>query len=81
MIFQSNLAGDSLGKIADQLSEKKIPSPTGKDGWSKAEIDKLLSNGKFVPHIISMEEFFEVQNEKANRSRINYDTGKRKATR
>lgn len=81
MIFQSYLAGDSLGKIADQLSEKKMPSPTGKDGWSRAAIDKLLSNGKFVPHIISMEEFLKVQIEKANRSSINYDKGKRKATR
>lgn len=81
MIFQSYLAGDSLGKIADQLSEKKMPSPTGKDGWSRAAIDKLLSNGKCVPHIISMEEFLKVQIEKANRSSINYDKGKRKATR
>jgi hypothetical protein len=81
MIFQSYLTGDSLGKIADQLSEEKIPSPTDKDGWSRAAIDKLLSNGKYVPHIISIEEFLEVQMEKANRSSINYDTGKRKATR
>lgn len=81
MIFQSYLTGESLGKMADYLSEKKIPSPTGKDGWSRAAIDKLLSNGKYVPHIISIEKFLEVQMEKANRSSINYDTGKRNATR
>lgn len=44
MIFDCYLSGASLGKIADILSEKRITSPIGKERWTRAAIDKLLSN-------------------------------------
>lgn len=73
MIYQQYLSGDSLGKISELLLEKQIPSASGKDRWTRAAIDKLLSNSKYVPHIISLEQFCAVQIEKANRSNIDYD--------
>lgn len=50
MIFDYYLSGASLGKVVDMLSEKRIPSPTGKERWTRAAIDKLLSNTKYIPN-------------------------------
>ena len=44
MIFDYYLSGASLGKVADMLAEKRVPSPAGKERWTRAAIDKLLSN-------------------------------------
>ena len=49
MIFDYYLSGASLGKVVDMLSEERIPSPTGKERWTRAAIDKLLSNTKYIP--------------------------------
>ena len=46
-IFEHYLSGDSLGKIADALTEKKVASPSGKDKWSRKVVDGLLSNEKY----------------------------------
>lgn len=54
VIFDYYLSGASLGKVADMLSEKRITSPTGKERWTRAAIDKLLSNAKYIP-IVGME--------------------------
>ena len=82
MIFDYYLSGASLGKVVDMLSEKRIPSPTGKERWTRAAIDKLLSNTKYIP-IVGMEKYMSAQFEKDRRCNIDYDkTGSpRKATR
>ena len=72
MTFNYYLAGASLGKIVDMLYAKRIPSPTGKDKWTRAAVDHLLSNGKYNA-IIGMERFMDVQFEKAARCNIDYD--------
>lgn len=66
------LAGASLGKVADMLFSKQIPSPTGKAKWTRAAVDHLLSNGKYVA-IIGLKKFLDVQFEKAARCNIDYD--------
>lgn len=38
VIFDYYLSGASLGKVADMLSEKRIPFPTGKERWTRAAI-------------------------------------------
>ena len=43
-IYRQYLSGKSLGGIADFLFEQNIPSPSGKERWSKSVLDKLLSN-------------------------------------
>ena len=82
MIFDYYLSGASLGKVVDMLSEKRIPSPTGKERWTLGAIDKLLSNTKYIP-IVGMEKYMSAQFEKDRRCNIDYDkTGSpRKATR
>ena len=49
MIFKQYLRGNSLAQIVALLSAKKIPSPSGNTQWTRATIDKLLSNEKYVP--------------------------------
>ena len=51
-IFERFLDGDSLGRIAKQLQEKGIPSPSGKSIWSKEAISKLLSNEKYTGRVL-----------------------------
>ena len=82
MIFDYYLSGASLGKVVDILSEKRIPSPTGKERWTRAAIDKLLSNAKYIP-IVRTETYMNVQFEKEHRCNIDYDKAgtPRKATR
>lgn len=56
-IFEYYLAGASLGKIVDMLFTKGIPSPTGNPKWTRAAVDKLLANKKYIP-IIGMKTYF-----------------------
>lgn len=51
-IFERYSAGDSLGKIAADLEEKEIPSPTGKPKWNREAINKLLSNEKYTGRVL-----------------------------
>lgn len=46
MIFDYYLSGASLGKVVNKLQLKGIISPTGKANWTRATIDKILSNPK-----------------------------------
>ena len=72
MIFDYYLAGASLGKVADMLYAKQIPSPTGKEKWTRAAVDHLLSNSKYIA-IVGFESYVSVQYEKANRCNVDYD--------
>lgn len=80
-IYQRYLEGDSLEGIADFLFQEGIPSPQGKERWTRPVINNLLSNQKYISHIIDFGSFFMVQGEKGKRSNIDEDTGKRKAAR
>ena len=51
-IFESYLSGYSLGKIANELFERGVKSPSGKDRWNREAIDKLLSNEKYVGSVL-----------------------------
>lgn len=51
-IFERFAAGDSLGKISDGLFLMDVPSPTGKEIWSKETISKILSNEKYAGDVI-----------------------------
>ena len=71
MIFDYYLAGASLGKVVDMLYAKHIPSPTGKAKWTRAAVDHLISNGKYVA-IIGLERFIDAQFEKSDRCNVDY---------
>lgn len=51
-IFDSYADGQSLGKIADDLEQKKILSPSGRPRWSREAINKLLSNEKYTGRVL-----------------------------
>ena len=72
MIFTYYLAGVSLGKVTDLLFEKGVLSSTGNERWTRAAIDKLLSNAKYIP-IEGFEIYTDVQFEKERRCNIDYD--------
>ena len=72
MIFDCYLAGASLGKVVDMLYAKQIPSPTGKAKWTRAAVDHLLSNSKYIA-IVGLESYMSVQFEKSARCNIDYD--------
>lgn len=71
-IFAYYLAGASLGKVVDMLFAKDIPSPTGKQRWTRAAIDKLLGNAKYIP-IVGLTTYMDVQFEKDRRCNVDYD--------
>ena len=71
-IFEYYLAGASLGKIVDTLLAKRIPSPTEKTKWTRATVDKLLVNKKYIP-IVGMKVYFDAQFEKNRRCNVDYD--------
>lgn len=80
-IYQQYIAGASLGKIVDLLFDKQIPSPSGNPKWTRAGIDNTLKNGKYVPHIIPLSEFAEVQFQMTARSNLDHNNNMRKTTR
>ena len=71
-IFAYYLAGASLGKIVDMLLAKRIPSPTEKPNWTRAAVDKLLANKKYIP-IVGMKVYLDAQFEKSRRCNVDYD--------
>lgn len=72
MVFDYYKAGASLGKVVDMLHTKQIPSPTGKAKWTRAAVDHLLSNSKYIA-IVGLESFMDVQFEKSARCNVDYD--------
>ena len=71
MIFDYYIAGASLGKVVDMLYAKQISSPTGKEKWTRAAVDHLLSNGKYIA-IVGLEKFMDAQFEKSARCNVDY---------
>lgn len=71
-IFEYYLAGASLGKIVDMLFAKGVPSPKGNLKWTRAAVDKLLSNAKYIP-IVGMETYMDAQFERNRRCNVDYD--------
>ena len=61
-----------MGKVVDMLHAKQISSPTGKAKWTRAAVDHLLSNGKYIA-VIGMEKFMDAQFEKSARCNVDYD--------
>ena len=71
-IFEYYLAGASLGKIVDMLFAKGILSPTGNPKWTRAAVDKLLANKKYIP-IVGMKVYLDAPFEKDRRCNVDYN--------
>lgn len=48
LIFDLYLKGKSVGGIINELEDRNIKSPTGKDNWPKRSVEKMLSNEKYI---------------------------------
>ena len=48
LIFELYLQGYSLSRISKELKRRGILSPTGKETWTSAVIDKMLGNEKYI---------------------------------
>ena len=68
-IFSLYLDGNSLEDIQHYLFETKIPSPSGKEKWSRDVLNKLLNNYKYTFGIVSHEMFEAVENLKESNCR------------
>ena len=52
LIFKSYIDGFGTTSIARNLTEMKVPSPTGKDKWGGTTISNILRNEKYVGDIV-----------------------------
>ena len=68
-IFSLYLDGNSLEDIQQYLFETQIPSPSGKEKWSRDVLNKLLNNYKYTFGIVSHEIFETVESLKENNCR------------
>ena len=50
-IYDLYLEGHSFISIVDKLAEDKVPSPQGKEKWSKRAIETVLSNMKYTGNV------------------------------
>ncbi len=50
-IYDFYLEGYSFDSIIDKLAEEKVPSPQGKERWSKRAIETVLSNIKYTGNV------------------------------
>ena len=71
-IFNDYFAGASLGKIVNLLFKRGVVSPTGKVKWTRAAVDKLLANKKYIP-LVGIKVYMNAQFEKAQRCNVDYD--------
>lgn len=59
LIFDLYLKGNGCRKIKKYLEEHGIKTVTGKDTWSTATIDRMLSNEKYVGNALLQKTFVE----------------------
>ena len=69
MIFLLYLNGNSLENIQHYLFETQIPSPSGKEKWSRDVLNKLLNNYKYTFGVVSHEIFEAVESLKESNCR------------
>ena len=69
MIFSLYLNGNSLEDIQQYLFETQIPSPSGKEKWTRDVLNKLLNNYKYTFGIVSHQMFEAVENLKESNCR------------
>ena len=73
LIFHMAISNCSLQDIQAELLNQGIKSPSGKEKWTRDVIDKTINNKKYVPFIISFEDYLMARGEKELRCR--YDRG------
>ena len=59
LIYEMSASGASLAKISAYLEDMGIPSPRGKEVWSKETLRKILSNEKYTGFVTLQKTFVE----------------------
>lgn len=72
-VFSMYLAGDSLKRIAEVMTEQGVPYHQDKPMWNKNMVKRILENGKYLgggeyPRIISDEDFLAAQQLKESKN-------------
>ncbi len=72
-IFSMYLAGDSMRRIAETMTEQDVPYHKDKPCWNKNMVKRILENGKYLgdgeyPGIISDEDFLATQRLKESKN-------------
>lgn len=71
-IFEDYLVGASLGKIVDMFGAKGILSPSDNLKWTRAAVNKLLSNANYIA-VVGVETYIDVQFEREYRCNVDYE--------
>ena len=71
-VFEYYPSGASLAKIVDMLFVKGISSPKGNPKWTRAAVDKLLANKKYIP-IVGLSVYMDARFEKERQCNVDYD--------
>lgn len=61
-----------MGKVVDMLDEKDILSPSDNPKWTRAAVDKLLSNTQNIP-IVGVKSYMDAQFERDHRYNVDND--------
>ena len=69
MIYKMAIEGHSLQSIQDELFNRGIKSPSGKEKWTRDVIDKTINNKKYLAYIIPFKDYFIAGKEKSARCR------------
>jgi DNA invertase Pin-like site-specific DNA recombinase len=57
MIYKAFLEGKTISAIAKELTEKSIPTPSGKTVWQKSTVESILTNEKYKGSAILQKSF------------------------
>ena len=72
LVFSMYLSGKSVVGIIASLYEQKIPSPTGKERWSKHTIEVMLDNRKYTGDVVILKKYTDTSATDASGSYITY---------
>lgn len=72
LVFSMYLSGKSEVGIIASLYEQKIPSPAGKERWSKHTIEVMLDNRKYTGDVVILKKYTDTSATDASESYITY---------
>lgn len=72
LIFSMYLSGKSVVGIIASLYDLKIPSPTGKEKWSKRSIEVMLKNKKYTGDVVILKKYADTTKPVDSVSHITY---------
>lgn len=59
LVYEMSASGSSLAGISEHLADMGIPSPRGKEVWSKETLRKILNNEKYMGSVTLQKTFVE----------------------